>query len=848
MPPSLQFENPEILCRHAIGKTDALKQSYPFATMNSKLRRNSQFFCTWLVALSLSAAGAPGDVDLNFHNLDLRGDLFPNPGGVSTIAIQKDGKILIGGEFVGLLSTSHTNIARLNEDGTVDDSWSPILDLGNSRSRVNSFVVQRDDKILICGSFTNVNGVVRDGIARLNNNGTLDASFDPQAGLRPSVAFGTTNYLPAVYCMALQPDGRIVVGGEFSTVGGVARANLARLNKDGSLDMGFSTSISGGGVSSLAVQPDGKIIIGGEFTSVDGLVINYLHRLNANGSSDIGYRANANSWPLWLALQPDGKLLVGGYFDSIGGASRPGFARLLSNGDNDATFNANLSGDSYVSSLALQADGKIIAGGVFTNVGGFAHVNLVRLTTNGVPDSTFNPYTGETIVYGFGGPFTVNGVSGVVLQEDGKVLVGGDFGSVNQVLRVGFARLENDPATQSLTVTSSNRIQWLRGGSSPEAMAVEFRYAHDGLSLGLLLGGLFPPQRIPGGWEFFWPLPDGGQIRGLAHVPGAGGSSSFVGSTIGYSTTSSVAVPFPDHWWPGEGNGNDAIGSAHGVLVPSDGYTTNSTTPTVSYPPGIVGQSFQYDTNGTAFNFGTQAANVGTNDFTLCFWFKSTNPSIRGIFGNQVICYYNTAWTVHIYGGPLLFGIDEYTPAYNYVADNFSATNVCDGQWHHVACVRSNLTPRIFVDGALSDGGHSGSAGGSSAGLANITNSYRFLMGGAAGNPGGNCYLASNDGDAFDEVQLYYRALATNQIAALANLQANTTAPLKPRLDITQLNSQVGLSWPSIATGFLLETNSSPILSNGWGVLTSTYGVAGTNYTVTDVNTGTTRYYRLHKP
>jgi uncharacterized delta-60 repeat protein len=179
--------------------------------------------------------------------------------------VQPDGKLLIGGRFAAVNGTANAHVARLNGDGTVDSSFHPGTSV---EGFLGSLVLQPDGKVLIGGSITNVNGVSRNGIARLNADGTLDASFDPGAGVPHSV-----------YAMALQPDGKVIMA-FLSMESGVTRwGGLARLNSNGSLDGSFKLSDIVEGIQSLDLQPNGGLVIGGDFAVVNGAARNYVVRI-----------------------------------------------------------------------------------------------------------------------------------------------------------------------------------------------------------------------------------------------------------------------------------------------------------------------------------------------------------------------------------------------------------------------------------------------------------------------------------------------------------------------------------------------------------------------------------------
>ena len=231
---------------------------------------------------------------------------------VWSIAVQSDGKILIGGDFTTLNNGTITrnHIARLNPDGSVDTTFDP-----NANGTVYSIAVQSDGKILIGGTFTTLNGgtITRRRIARLKSDGSVDTTFDPNAD-------------NTVRSIAIQSDGKILIGGDFTTVGGTARNYVARLNPDGSVDTTFDPNANLS-VYSIAVQSDGKILIGGWFTSVGWAARNYIARLNTDGSLDT-FNPDANSGVRSIAVQSDGKILIGGNFTGVSGITRNHIARL----------------------------------------------------------------------------------------------------------------------------------------------------------------------------------------------------------------------------------------------------------------------------------------------------------------------------------------------------------------------------------------------------------------------------------------------------------------------------------------------------------------------------------------
>src|SRR5205085_428342 len=248
----------------------------------------------------------------------------------------------------------------------------------NLNGAIAVIVTQPDGKILIGGPFTTVaaNGgasVTRNGIARLNADGTLDTAFDPNA------LFGAAG--GAVLCIALQADGKILVGGFFSAIGGQLRNYVARLDRATGLADSFAPN-SNNTVFSIAIQPDGKVVAGGFFTFIGGQPRNRIARLDpVTGLAD-SLDPNANAAVRAVALQADGKILAGGEFtgpNSIGGQNRGCIARLDPATGLADSFDPNANNTpNSIDALAGQADGKILAGGYFTTLTPNAGATVTR--------------------------------------------------------------------------------------------------------------------------------------------------------------------------------------------------------------------------------------------------------------------------------------------------------------------------------------------------------------------------------------------------------------------------------------------------------------------------------------
>lgn len=344
----------------------------------------------------------------------------PNVNGpVHAIAVQSDGKIVIGGEFTSVGGITRSNIARLNVDGTLDTAFDPgtAVECLGCYQVVSALAIQADGRILVGGRFTVLGGIACTNIGRLNTNGTIDPSF----------VAGTDG---DVLELAALSDGKILVAGAFFTLNGPTRAGIGRLNSNGSLDTNFNAGANET-VNSLAVQPDGRIVVGGDFTMLGGQSRIGIGRLKADGSVDDSFNPPAIAEEMdALALQVDGKILVGGDFTMIGDVPRAGIGRLNTDGSVDGSFDPGMEG-AGLHTLVVQPDGKILVGGFFTQLAGQACTNIGRLNPAGSLDASFHPTTD-------------NGVNRFVVQADGSILVGGSFSTLGGTNRNHLGRLYSD--------------------------------------------------------------------------------------------------------------------------------------------------------------------------------------------------------------------------------------------------------------------------------------------------------------------------------------------------------------------------------------------------------------------
>lgn len=322
------------------------------------------------------------------------------------------------------------------QPGTNDASFNPGT---GGNQEVLSIAVQNNGKILVGGFFSDFNGFSSDNIIRLNSDGSPDLFFPTGTGIS-----GTPT--PRVHDIAIQNDGKIILVGNFNAYNGQQGKNIVRINPDGTYDPTFNTGLGTtgnalGNIRSVSLQSDGKIIIGGEFTVFNGIAKNRIARLNADGSLDLSFNIGtaSNDIIFSTAVQGDGKIIIGGIFTSFAGTSVNRLARLNTDGTIDASFVTGSSANNAVRAIKLQADGKIVIGGDFITFNGVARNRIARINVDGSIDSTFDPGLG----------FNAS-VYSMILQNDGKIVIGGDFTLFNGLASSRIARLNTD-ASQDAT-------------------------------------------------------------------------------------------------------------------------------------------------------------------------------------------------------------------------------------------------------------------------------------------------------------------------------------------------------------------------------------------------------------
>ncbi|MCL1864230.1 MAG: InlB B-repeat-containing protein [Spirochaetes bacterium] len=286
-----------------------------------------------------------------------------------------------------------------------------------------------------------------------NSNVTLYAKWGGPGMLDNTFNNGGAGTNGDVYGIALQSDGKIIIAGNFTQYNGITRNKIARLNSDGTLDMTFNPGISIAAnsdlpdedlvIAAVAIQSNGKIVIAGNFTSFNGTPRNKIARLNSNGSLDMTFNPGTGASGeedviSCVAIQSDGKIIAGGSFSAFDDEPISNIVRLTDTGDIDKYFAADSIPEpdepvSYsfpndgVSSIAIQSDDKIVIGGAFNKCGLYNCNRLARFNSDGTFDTAFNSGLG-----------VVDEIYTTAIQSGGKILAGGSGGY--------FARCDSDGA------------------------------------------------------------------------------------------------------------------------------------------------------------------------------------------------------------------------------------------------------------------------------------------------------------------------------------------------------------------------------------------------------------------
>jgi len=311
--------------------------------------------------------------------------------------------------YIGAFGATQYNGTPISNLFSISEYGSLIFSATSIDSTVNTLLLQSDGKIMIGGDFTTVGGVSRSRIARINSNGTLDTTFVVGTGFGgPAITIQTINK---------NSSGDYFVGGQFTSYSGVARNNFIKLTSNGSIDNTFSIGTGVDNiVQSILVQPDDKVILTGWFTSYSSTTANRIVRLNTNGTIDNTFNSGSGfNDDVWDSItQPDGKIVCVGDFNSYNGTSVSKMVRLNTDGTIDNTFTSLVFND-LITDVAIDVDGNLIVAGRFTTYNGITQNRIVKLN----PDGTL--FTG----WNSGSGISTTSQRALATFPDKKIMVGG---------------------------------------------------------------------------------------------------------------------------------------------------------------------------------------------------------------------------------------------------------------------------------------------------------------------------------------------------------------------------------------------------------------------------------------
>ena len=265
--------------------------------MNMKQKTLSVISFVWFVTCSLSCIWAqhPGFPDPNYRY----SPGFSNE--VNDMVCAHDGKIYVGGKFTMHGGYGRPHLARLNSDGTLDKSY--YLSVNGEVLKMD---IDSNGDVVIVGHFSQVGGSSRNKIAKIKGEGAgLDPDFLPGSGAQGSV-----------YCVAVDPDDKILIGGAITNYNGTTVSRMAHINADGSLDSYFQPSIQGS-VYDINISTGRTVAIGGNFTSVNGYACGNLAILLINGAPSPNFLPLCDSSVHAVEVDHNGRILAGGNFSAI---------------------------------------------------------------------------------------------------------------------------------------------------------------------------------------------------------------------------------------------------------------------------------------------------------------------------------------------------------------------------------------------------------------------------------------------------------------------------------------------------------------------------------------------------
>ncbi|MCB9250873.1 MAG: T9SS type A sorting domain-containing protein [Flavobacteriales bacterium] len=357
--------------------------------------------------------------------LDTTFDIYPGAdAGINELIIQPDDKVIVAGMFKNFKGKAAGRIIRMQPNGGIDSTW--IRSAGGADSDIRGMALQPDGKVLVGGIFSMYDGMTANRLVRLNSDGSIDTTFEVDSGPNNEVQGITAN------------NNRAVIRGFFNTYQGTLVPSFAVIKMNGSLDNSFNLpSESFLFINDFHILSNDKLYLGGNFTTYNGQTVNRIVRLNQDGSIDTTFKTGSglNGAVRRLFVQNNGDVLVAGTFTSYKGASVSGLIRLQPNGDRDTSLNAAVPSLATIDAITTDASGRIYMAG--SDAG---KLFLKRLLPNGSEDTGFN-ISGT----GFNGNITQ-----LAHQSNNKLIVTGFFSLYQNQQAERVARMFTDSTTASI--------------------------------------------------------------------------------------------------------------------------------------------------------------------------------------------------------------------------------------------------------------------------------------------------------------------------------------------------------------------------------------------------------------
>ena len=559
---------------------------------------------------------------------------------VKKIYLLADGKMLVGLQ-------GDRGLVRLNPDGSLDSGFNANL---AATSDVRDIEVRDDGKILALGKVQVATGGIAHQLARLSSNGAFEFSMAISDG--------------EIFVSKLQTDGKILVGGTFTRMNDTLTSKIARLNSDGTTDTTFTPPAgTNGHIRNIDVQTDGKVVVVGEFSALGGNTNQkYVGRLNVDGTLDTSFSQSANSYLNAVKIQPDGKILIGGVMSMVAGLPVNGIARLNTNGSLDNTFQIGKGTNGAVYDIQLQPDKKILVAGDFTKYNNVSKLSIARLQND------FTPTAGRTRF-----DFDGDGRADIGVFRPGSSIWYQLLGQNYQFSAINFgspgdivapADFDGDGKTDLAIYRPASATFWYAASSSGNA----FRAVQWGAS-----GDIPLPSDVDGNGKddfvvyrasnnSWYRLTDGGISS--VFVFGTSGDKPLIGDFDGDGKSDyAIYRPSTGQWWYAASSANNAFratqwGIAEDIPVPAD-YDGDGKTDLAVYRPssGVWYILNSANSSATIIQFGV------STDKPVAADYDGDGKADIAVYRPSTGEWYLLRSTAGFFG--LQFGLSEDTPIPN---------------------------------------------------------------------------------------------------------------------------------------------------------------------------------------